>query len=167
MKHPKRSFLYFFALTSLCSAEVEFFREWQSKDDKKKTIKAAIIAKSLDGKKLQFRFEDRNAFWYEADKFADKHQNYFKNWVKPREHLAVLLKKHGSGKLVKIIATAGSQKLRVDCYSHYKGKVKMTRWVEPGQSKNFDFKASNEYVIKAYWGKRLVDKESWIRKTGA
>ena len=143
-------------------------KEWQSKSDLSQVIRAEIVAKSLDGKKLQFKYPNKNIFWYSADSFAEKHQKYFKNWIKPDEHLDARVIKSGdhNQKTIEVKARAGSQKMVVKVFRHYKSSVSFKKTIEPGKELVFQFSGTEKYAVRAFWGDEQVDYELWNKKTG-
>jgi hypothetical protein len=79
----------------------------------------------------------------------------------------------GSGKgqkKVEVVMIAGSKPITVRAYWRDGGRLRKgypkVYNLKAGEKKTITYVASNEYIVKAWAGKELVDVEAWNSKTG-
>lgn len=152
------------------TARAENFRKWTEAESKRQ-IEAKIVGKRLDGSQANLRMRDGKSVWIETERLIEGDQEYIRNWVKPVDHITARVKGFGKGwKTIEVTAVAGSGPLTVKAYwtaqgEQPKGYPKVFK-LGKGEESTFTYKASDEYTVKAWSGKELVDEERWDSKTG-
>ena len=151
------------ASLSIGSAEI---RTWTETETKREII-AEITDKKLDGSEAQLRLRNGKTVWIKAQRLIEDDQEYIKKWIKLVDHLKARVVGSGKGtKKVKVTALAGSRNLKIVAQQSPGDQLPIVRTLKPGEKVEFTYDASNNYVVKAWDGKDMVDEERWDKKTG-
>ncbi len=141
-------------------------RTWTESESKREIV-AEITDKKLDSSEAELRLQNGKRVWIKAERLIEADQEHIKKWIKPVDHLKVRVVGSGKGtKKVEVTAVAGSRNLRIVAQRSPNDQRPITRTLKPGEEATFTYDAGNNYVVKAWDGKELVDEESWNKKTG-
>ena len=155
---------------SIIGLHAEGYRKWTEAETKRQ-IDAKIVDKKLDDSEAKLLMRNGKVIWMSAERLVPEDQKYIKDWFKPVDHISARVVGSSKGrKKVKVTAMAGYRPLIVKAYwkdkgSQPEGYPKVYK-LKKGEEKTFTYEASNEYVVKGWSGKELVDEEAWNTKTG-
>lgn len=143
------------------------YRKWT--DEKTgKTIDARVRDKRSDNTAVEVEKRGGGTVWLQAERLVQGDKNYIKLWMKAEDHLTARVVGSGSGrKRVKITAKAGLKTMKV--YAYYSETSKrplVVRTIQKGKEIEFEFEGLTNYRVVAKWGKKVVDKETFKKKTG-
>jgi hypothetical protein len=148
----------------------EDYRKWTEAESKRQ-IEAKIVDKKLDDSEARLLMRDGKALWMTKERLIPEDQKYIEDWIKPVDHITARVVGSGKGrKKVEVTAVAGSRPLVVKAFwrdsgEQPKGYPKVYN-LKKGEEKTFTYEASNEYIVRGWSGKDLVDEEGWNTKTG-
>ncbi|MGA0900656.1 MAG: hypothetical protein ACO3SO_09650 [Luteolibacter sp.] len=146
------------------------FRKWTEAESKRQ-IEAKIVDKKLDDSEAKLLMRNGKAIWMSKDRLIPEDQKYIEIRIKPVDHISARVVGSGKGrKKVEVTAVAGSRPLVVKAFwkdsgKQPKGYPKVYK-LKKGEEKTFTYEASNEYIVRGWSGKDLVDEEGWNTKTG-
>ena len=157
-------------IATLTGVRAEKYRKW-TESDSKRQIEAKIIDKKLDDSEAKFLTSTGKRIWIDKGKLIPEDRKYIENWVKPVDHISARVVGSGKGwKNVKIVAVAGSRPLVVKAYWREIGKQKKgypkVFKLKKGEEKTVVCRVGNNYTVKGFVGRELVEEEKWNRKTG-
>lgn len=163
----RAAFILLLALTtSLKAVETENLRKW-TESESKKVIEARIVDKTSDNAKARLEFAGGTQVWVEASRLSEKDKEYIRKWIKPIKHItARVVGSSKGGKKISVTVKAGSRHLSVSAYRYPGDRKPIKKKLKPGGEVAFTYTASNRYIVKAWSGGKLVDRESWDSKTG-
>ncbi len=165
-----RIFPLLLLLVTVTGLYADEYRKWTEAETKRQ-IEAQIVDKKFDDSQAKLIFRDGKVVWMNTIGLIPEDQKYIKNWVVPIVHITARVVGSSKGrKKVEVTAIAGSRKLTVKAFWNEKATqpkgYTITRELKIGEKITFIYEASNEYVVKGWSGKELVDEESWNKKTG-
>lgn len=165
MKRYLLTIVVCFAVTVL-NLQGEEYRKWTEVETGRQ-IEAVMKDKKLDESAAQLLLKDGNSLWIEVSRLSDQDKEYIKKWIKPVKHLTCRIVGFKKGtKRIKVVAKAGARGVEVVAYRSPGDKKPISKKLKAGEEIEFEYEASNKYVVKAWSGKDLVDEESWNSKTG-
>lgn len=156
--------IFILSMTTLLNAED--YRQW-TETESGRQIEAMITDKKFDGSEAKLVMRNSKVFWIKAASLTEKDREYIKNWVKQVDHLSCrVVGKSKSGKRVKVMALAGEKPMKVAAYDYPNDKTPITKNLKAGEELEFEYDATDKYVVKAWSDGVLVDEEAWNKKSG-
>lgn len=123
--------------------------------------------KKLDETEALILLKSGKSVWLESSRLSEEDKTYIKNWIKPVNHLTCRIVGFSKGsKRIKVSAVSGARPLKVVAFKLVGGKKPLTKNLKAGEELEFEYEATNEWVVKAWSGEDLVDEESWKKKSG-
>ena len=151
----------------LAASGAEPFRIWTEAESGRE-IEAFLSDVKPDKSQVRLVGKNGKAFWIDTGRLVKADQDLVKKWVKPMDHLSARVIASGDGwKRIEVKAEAGTQPLKVVARRRIGDRTPaVVKNIKPGGRVEFTYKASNEYIVKVYAGKKVVETESWKTKKG-
>ena len=142
------------------------YRLWTD-EESKRTIEGYITDKHRDGTSVEIRKKEGGHIWIPIAMLIKKDQEYAQKWVKAANSISVTNKviKNGGYRVIRVRALAGLKDMSVKVQLGENGKI-VTKKVKSGKTLDFQIEVYKGFSVSGYHGKKLIDRETALKKTG-
>lgn len=144
--------------------QAKLYRQQLIEDQRRQAQQIAAIDKVRAANKNKVKQPEDDMPLMQPQQQANKVVKRVKGNVSVKLRKTRSSKDHQYPKMIWISATAGTEDMRVNVYSH--GRIIKTYFVRAGERETFECWVANKYKVRAKEGGGVADEEGAMRKTG-